>query len=183
MIEIHNGRYGVDQNGVIYSLRNHAGNRRPVPKPIRTKMTREGYYTCGVYEDTVEGVIRRTCFVHRLVALAYHSNPFNKPEVNHEDGVKGNNRPSNLQWMTEEENTRHAFMLGLRKGNPSFKGKFNDEHPRSRPIRQLTLTGSVVRVFPSSREAQRNGFSQSNISMVISGQRKSHKGYRWEFAS
>lgn len=183
MKEILGGRYGVDSNGTIYSLRNNAGNRRTVPYAIRRKPTREGYFTCGVYEDIAGVVVRRTLFVHRLVAQAYHANPDNKPEVNHKDGCKGHNWPDNLEWATKRENALHAFELGLRNADAKpYAGKFNQDHPRSRPIRQLTMAGETVQIFPSAQEAKRQGFSQPNISSVISGRRQSHKGFRWAFA-
>jgi hypothetical protein len=183
MQEIHNGRYGVDEIGFVYSLRNHAGNRRTSPKRIATKRTPAGYLTCGAYKDGPTGTKRRTYFVHRLVALAWVPNPCNKPNVNHIDGNKTNNHPSNLEWVTSSENSLHAFRLGLRHANPApYKGRFNEQHPKSAPIRQLTLNGEVVQTFPSMQEAKRQGFSQANISSVIAGKRQSHKGFRWELA-
>jgi|SRR5882757_164155 len=52
--------------------------------------------------------------VHRLVAKAFVPNPDILPQVNHIDGNRNNNYYLNLEWITNLENTRHAFKIGLR---------------------------------------------------------------------
>jgi hypothetical protein len=50
--------------------------------------------------------------VSRLVAEAFIPNPDNKPEVNHKDTVKSNNRWANLEWVDRLRNVHHAFRAG-----------------------------------------------------------------------
>lgn len=54
--------------------------------------------------------------VHRLVALKYIPNPFNKPIVNHINSIRNDNRIENLEWVTHRENIKHEFNLGKNIG-------------------------------------------------------------------
>lgn len=52
--------------------------------------------------------------IHRIIAMTFVENPNNLNMVNHIDGDKGNNNASNLEWVDNAGNQRHAFETGLR---------------------------------------------------------------------
>lgn len=56
--------------------------------------------------------VKKTLYIHRLVAEAFIPNPENKAEVNHIDGNRANNNLSNLEWMTRLENIRDYISKG-----------------------------------------------------------------------
>jgi hypothetical protein len=61
-----------------------------------------------------------------MVALAFLDNPMNKSSVNHIDTDKANNKLSNLEWSTMQENSSHAVKHNCRPKqfpNPMFRRK------------------------------------------------------------
>jgi hypothetical protein len=85
---------------------------------------------------------------HRVVAKALIPNPEDKPEVNHIDGDKLNNHPSNLEWATREENIQHSFSMGLHNNHSG------ERHNTS------TITDDGVKVI---REMSELGWTQKTI--------------------
>ncbi|WP_158259882.1 HNH endonuclease [Phyllobacterium phragmitis] len=63
--------------------------------------------------------------VHRLVAMAFVPGFRSELVVNHKDGNKLNNSPSNLEWVTKGRNSQHAWENGLipliGEGQPTSK--------------------------------------------------------------
>jgi hypothetical protein len=70
-------------------------------------------YTNGYYRVVLTRNQKQTILaVHRIVAQEFIGLS-DKPQVNHKDGDKSNNAVSNLEWVTREENVKHAIDTGL----------------------------------------------------------------------
>ena len=60
----------------------------------------------------------RSKMAHYMVCAAFHGEPPSDDfEVNHKNGNKHCNIPSNLEWMTRGDNLKHAYKEGMRKEN------------------------------------------------------------------
>ena len=101
-------RYRITSDGKVFSINyNNTGIEQEMKQG-----SKRGYKVVGLVCDDGK---RRFIGVHRLVASEFIPNPDNKPEVNHINGDKSDNRVENLEWVTSTENQRHAFKTGLQK--------------------------------------------------------------------
>ena len=169
------GLYQVSDQGRVKSLErtfiDKSGRERYVKECIlKPGMDKGGYLRVGL----CDGEKRKTFKVHRLVCEAFHENPDNKPQVNHINEDKADNRASNLEWATARENSN----FGTRNERIGKKSAIT----KSKPICQYTLDEKIVKIWASLTEVQRQtGFSQGNISEVANGNRKTAYGFRWKY--
>lgn len=94
------------------SISDHGGFRLVRERILRPGKNRRGYTTVLLNSYGKS----HTRYVHRLVIQAFIPNLENKRTVNHKDGIKSNNKIDNLEWATDSENIKHAFVLGLKGG-------------------------------------------------------------------
>lgn len=94
----YNGRYQVSSWGRVRNVE--------TGKLLKPYKNSKGYLKVGlkVHGKRVPDKHR----VNRLVAKAFIENPNNLPQVNHKDGNKENNSVTNLEWITNSDNMKHA---------------------------------------------------------------------------
>ena len=75
---------------------------------IRGNLMKLRIQNSGYYYTPYIGKSRKMYCVHRLVALAFIPNPDNKPEVDHINRDKTDNRVENLRWLSRSEQMIHS---------------------------------------------------------------------------
>lgn len=131
----------------------------------------KGYLAVNLYKNG-KGSFR---YVHILVATAFIPNPKSLPQVNHKDENKANNCVNNLEWCSALYNLTY----GTARARTSAKTR--NHKKTSKPIGQYSLTGELLRVFPSLREAERAGYNSSSISKACRGIYNQTDGFKWKY--
>lgn len=191
-IDGYEGLYQVSDFGRIKSLERVTelknGAKRLVSEKIRKLSNhkvagKNGYLIVGLSKNN----ITKSMLVHIIVAKSFIKNPHSKPQVNHKNGIKSDNRVSNLEWVTASENQKHALKMGLQiipsgSASPMY-GRTGGLNNSSKKIIQID-DNKIVQKFNSIVEASlKTKIEPTNISACCRKKRKKAGGYKWEFDS
>ena len=136
-IKGYEGLYTVDEFGNVMSVK-------------RGKLISQHKFPNGyVYVNLHKRGKTKTARVHRVVAETFIPNPSECTQVNHKNGLKTDNRLTNLEWCDPRKNMRHAMENGLfdhrGESNPSSKLTVEDvEAIRSKYVRGSKECGTVA---------------------------------------
>lgn len=114
-----------------------------------------GYRQVPIVDDLGK---KRFPVVHRLVAGAFLPARPDADQVNHRNGNKADNRLSNLEWVTAEENSQHAVSEGLRRWRGS--------HHRAKITDADVVALRALRPFEISAAARRLGISVTQAKRI-----------------
>lgn len=166
--------YYVTSSGSVYSRSYRQTGRVKKLKPM---VDLNNYLTI----DLFNGTKRCNKKIHRLVAEAFIPNPENKPQINHKNGNKKDNRVENLEWATSAENILHAYRVLRRRSPCPALGKLGVLNKLSKKVVQIK-NGKTIASFWGTEEAERQtGINQSNISACCRGLRKTAGKYQWAY--
>jgi hypothetical protein len=113
----------------------------------------EGYHLYTLVRDDGSILLRSR---HRLLCIVFkHPNcDFSKLYVNHINGIKGDDRLENLEWVTSQGNVEHAGSLGF--------------SPKCTPIEVRNVDTGIVETFPSIiKYARKYGMSKDSVSYRV----------------
>ena len=164
------------QNFPDYSI-SDTGNVYSKNKKLKPIISKHGYSYIHLCKNGLKTMKR----IHRLVAQAFILNPENKPEVNHINGIKTDNRVCNLEWCTRSENELHAYnTLGI-KGSKPWLNKKGINNPNSKKVLQIKKD-IVIKIFDAVADAERHtGICHQNIVKCCKGERNHAGNFQWKY--
>lgn len=163
------GWFEVRPNGTIWRLAEFQGGGMAtlkfcVPRPAERSSSEPDGYLRVMFLDGTE---RKKVGAHRIVWMV--SNKADIPdamEINHRDGDKGHNEPSNLELVTRSENVKHAIhVLGRRPkaqdGTDNSAAKLTE--PQVMEIRALW----DAKAMSQRQIAERFSLKQSTVHCIV----------------
>lgn len=131
----------IPQTNSLYEANEQGLVRRIGGQPLSPKTKKNGYLEVALHLSPGKQTSR---YIHRLVAAAWLGEIPPKLTVNHKDGDKANNNIKNLEVVTQSENNKHSFAIGL-KSPTVLRG---EDSPRS-----IATEKDVIKI----RDSHKNG--------------------------
>ena len=124
------------------------GVARTISHPTKGKMRRQGIIL-SLSKSTrgyVQAHLKRdgktkNAIVHQLVARAFIGERPEGYDINHKDGDKQNNSPSNLEYVTHQENMQHAWDTGLKQPSYILRKLTSEQVVEIRRLQKTGMTG------------------------------------------
>jgi len=138
--------YIVSTDGKVMRIIENKGGRFFPGKILEGGDNGRGYLIVCLFENKV----KTTVAIHRLVWESFNGKVPDELQINHKDGIKVNIHLSNFEILTQSENMKHAYGLGLCISN--MKGRYGvgaggsklDDKKVSK-IRKMYKTGKYTR--------------------------------------
>ena len=143
-------------------------------KVLKPRPLKNGYLRVGLTSDSGK---RKDELIHRIICRCFNGAPASGHEcVNHKNADKTDNRPSNLEWCSYEENMYHASANNLLESQSRHMALVN--LMRRKRVVGRDMYGNIVYDFPSIQIARDNG--HSSVSYSIKNKAATKGGIRWQ---
>jgi len=144
--------YEVSDKGIIRrKTSNKLSGRWPVGREMTQQTNNSGYYRVKLNGEYV--------FTAKVVAETFICPRPDKHQVNHKNGDKKDNSSCNLEWVTQQENIRHAHINGLM--NPAKGERHGNSKLTEDAVREIRST-----VRKTAALAKKFGVDKSLIKYV-----------------
>ena len=160
------GYEGLYQVSNLGNVKSYNSNRFKNGLILKQGTSKKGYKVIYFIKDR----IKKTLSVHRLVAISFIENTYDKPQVNHINGIKYDNNIDNLEWVTNSENMKHAFVNGLK----SFSEK------RRNAMNKKVIDNDNGKIYQSAKDAsQYFKINYHTLCNQLNGHRKNYTSLKY----
>ena len=162
--------YEVSGRAHVRSYRDRYGFKKDKfldePTQLKIQTNKDGYEFVRLMRNRKQ----KKAYLHDLIGRAFIPNPDDKPEINHKNGIKNDNRIENLQWVTRAENMEHARRTGLIDKEKTRAATLEACH------REVYCYEDDMHFYTAAEAAERYGVSRSSITLCCQGKIHSIKG-------
>ena len=177
-----------------YEISSFGNIKNKITNRILKQGIKSGYLCISIPNNNGD---KKSCKIHRLVALTFIPNPLNKETVNHKDHNKLNNNLSNLEWATTTEQNNHKRkckkeILELVSSRPVWR---IDKDTNKKLEYYKTITLAAKWIFDNNLTSVKECNSSYNKTKIIDVCRKrkygpnkeyirkTAYGYKWEYSN
>ena len=158
--------YYISKRGTLFTSLKRAGvkgqgNGRKGTTTVISNIWRKKYVSLksnGYLQCTL---FRKRFYIHRLVYEAWIGNIPNGYDIDHINGIKTDNRVSNLRAVPRSENLKHNYELGFRGSN--YIHTFSDKE------RNLIMIDHKEKGLSIKKISLKYGYSRYFIHQVLKG--------------
>lgn len=175
-IKGYEGLYQISNLGNVKSVKRRIkySNGTIVSYPekiLKGFISTSGYKAVDLYENKK----KKKFYIHRLVAEAFVDNPLNKPEVNHINENKLDNRFENLEWCTSSENKLAGTVI--ERANKTRK----DRKTAYKKVGMYNLNNDLIQIFDNIGIAEKStGVNRKTIYNSCNNKVKP-RNYIWKY--